>query len=56
MPWTPSSGPSRHTKKAKTPKAKKQWSAVANSMLEGGADEGTAIKAANGVVKKRKKK
>lgn len=56
MPWTPSSGPSRHTKKAKTPKAKAQWSAVANSMLGGGADEGTAIKAANGVVKKRKKK
>ena len=56
MPWTPSSGPARHTKKAKTPKAKKQWSAVANSMLEGGASEGTAIKAANGVIKKRSKK
>lgn len=55
MPWKPTDA-ARHTKKVKSPKAKKQWSAVANSMLGGGASEGTAIAAANGVIKKRKKK
>lgn len=56
MPWTPSSGPARHTKKAKTPKAKRQWASVANSMLDRGESEGAAVRAANGVVKKRTKK
>lgn len=55
MPWNPSDA-TRHTKKAKSAKAKRQWSHVSNNMLERGYDEGTAIKAANSVVKKRKKK
>lgn len=55
MPWNVKDATS-FTKKAKSPKAKSQWKHVANSMLGNGASEGTAIKAANGVVKKRKKK
>lgn len=55
MPWNVKDA-SSFTKKAKTPKAKRQWAHVSNSMLANGASEGTAIKAANGVVKKRKKK
>jgi uncharacterized protein YdaT len=51
-PWTEDSA-QRHTKKARTPKAKKQWSVVANSMLKRGASEGSAVRAANSVVKKR---
>jgi hypothetical protein len=56
MPWTPSSGPSRHTKKAKSPVAKRQWAHVANSMLERTGDEGAAVRAANAAVAKRKSK
>ena len=55
MPWTPKDA-KRHTKKADTPKAKEQWSAVANSMLASGKGEGAAVRAANAVVKRRKKK
>ena len=55
MPWKVKDA-SSFTKKAKTPKAKRQFAHVANSMLESGASEGAAIRAANGVVKKRKKK
>jgi hypothetical protein len=51
MPWGPE-GASRHTKKAKSAKSKRQWSHVANSMLARGASEGAAIRAASGVVKK----
>lgn len=55
MPWD-SRDASRHTHKAKSAKAKRQWRHVANGMLDRGYDEGTAIKAANSVVKRRKKK
>lgn len=55
MPWTAKDA-TRHTKKAKSAKAKRQFAHVANNMLERGYDEGTAIKAANSVVAKRKKK
>ena len=54
MPWTPSSGPARHTKKAKSPAAKKQWSTVANKVLADSGDEGKAVRIANAAVKKRK--
>lgn len=53
MPWKAKDA-ARFTKKAKTPKAKAQWEKVADSMLERGESEGAAIRAANGVVKKRK--
>lgn len=56
MPWT-SNDAKRFTKKAKGSGGKdysKQWSDVANSKLESGTDEGTAIKIANGVIKAKK--
>lgn len=43
---------SRFTKKAKTPKQKRQWQHVYDSELAKGASRATAVKAANGVVKK----
>lgn len=49
MPWTPKDA-KRHTKKAKSPKAKRQWSHVADSVLERGGSEGSAIRQANGVI------
>ncbi len=53
MPWTPKDASSK-TKKAKSPKAKRQWSGVANSVLKKTGDEARAIKSANAVVKRRK--
>jgi hypothetical protein len=50
MPWSPNDGPSRHTKKASTPKKKKQWSAVANSILARTGNEGRAVRGANAAV------
>lgn len=55
MPWTSRSAKS-HTKKAKSPKAKRQWSKVANSVLKATGSEARAIRAANASVKKRKKR
>lgn len=52
MPWTPKDA-SRFTKKAQSPKAKRQWRDVADSALARGASEASAIKQANGVVKRR---
>jgi uncharacterized protein YdaT len=54
MPWK-SKDAKRHTKKADTPKEKRQWSIVANAMLERGSSEGAAVRAANAAVKKRSK-
>lgn len=54
MPWKPKDA-ARHTKKAATPVAKRQWKDVANSMLKRGKSEGAAVRAANAVVKRRKK-
>jgi uncharacterized protein YdaT len=53
MPWTMGSA-RQHTKAAKSPKQKRQWAHVANSMLERGSSEGSAIRAANAVVKRGK--
>ena len=53
MPWTAKDA-SRKTKKAKSPKAKRQWSHVANSVLKRTGNEGLAIREANAVVKRRK--
>lgn len=55
MPWTPKDA--RHsTKKAKSPKAKRQWSAVANKVLAETGDDAKAKIIANGVIARRKKK
>ncbi len=56
MPWSPSDGPKRHTKKAKTPAQKRAWSSTANAVLKKTGDEGKAVRIANSVVKKGKKK
>jgi uncharacterized protein YdaT len=55
MPWQAKDA-SRHTKKAKSAIAKRQWGHVANSMLKSGKSEGAAVRAANAAVKKRRKK
>lgn len=51
MPWKPSDA-SRHTKKAKSAKGKRQWSHIANKLLASGKSEGQAIREANGVAKR----
>ena len=53
MPWTAKDA-SRKTKKAKSPKAKRQWAHVADKVLAKTGDEGRAIREANAVVKRRK--
>lgn len=55
MPWTMESA-GRHTKKAKSPATKKQWSSVANSVLEKTGDEGKAVRIANAAVAKHPSK
>jgi uncharacterized protein YdaT len=52
MPWTSADAPKK-TKKAKTPKQRRMWREIANSLLAHGASEGSAIRQANGVVKER---
>ena len=54
VPWTPSQA-SKHTKKAKSPRDKRQWRDIANSVLAKTGDDATAIRTANGVIKKRAK-
>jgi uncharacterized protein YdaT len=53
MPWTAADGPARHTKKAKSPAARKQWATVANKVLADSGDEGKAVRVANSAVAKR---
>ncbi len=55
MPWT-SADATRHTKKATSKIAKRQWSDVADGALKRGASEGSAIRQANAVVKRRKQR
>lgn len=54
MPWTPSDA-TRHTKKANTPKKKRQFAEVANSVLAKTGDEGRAVREANAVVGRKHK-
>lgn len=55
MPWTSRSAKG-HTKKARSPKAKKQWAKVANSVLRRTGNEGMAVRMANAVAKRRAKR
>lgn len=55
MPWVASDA-RKHTKKATSAAAMRQWSHVANAVLEKTGDEERAIKEANAVVARRKKK
>lgn len=51
MPWKPSEA-SEHTHRANTPKRRKMWRDVANSILKRTGDDARAIRGANSVVKK----
>lgn len=55
MPWS-SKDATAKTKKASGPKAKRQWRDVANAVLAKTGDEGRAVREANAVVKRRRKK
>jgi hypothetical protein len=55
MPWQPPDA-SKKTRKARSPKAKRVWAAVADAVLAKTNDEGRAIREANAVIKRRKKK
>lgn len=52
MPWSPADA-LRHTHKARSPAARRQWAHVSNSMLKGGTSEGAAVRAANSAVARR---
>lgn len=51
MPYGPSDA-KRFTKRAKSAKQQRQFAHVANSALQRGASEGSAIRQASGVVKR----
>ena len=55
MPWNARDA-KKHTRKAKSKKSQRQWAKVANSVLSRGGSEGSAVRQANAVVKKRKAK
>lgn len=55
MPWSAKDAKAK-TKKARSPKAKRQWAGVADSVLARTGDEGRAIREANAVIKRRGKK
>lgn len=51
MPFKPSNA-KRFTKKAKTPKLRRRFAKVANTILERSRDEGKAIRIANAAVRR----
>lgn len=55
MPWSPKDARGS-TKKATSPKLKRQWAAVANKTLAESGDDAKAKRIANGVIAKRKRK
>lgn len=55
MPWEPKDA-TRHTKRATSAKKKRQWAHVADKALERGSSEGSAIRQANAVVARNKRK
>ncbi len=55
MPWTAKDA-SGKTKKAKSPAEKRKWSATANAVLKKTGDDASAVRIANSVVKKGKRK
>ena len=54
-PWSAGDA-KRHTKKANTPKKKRQFAHVANKVLEQTGDEGAAVRAANAAVARNRKR
>jgi len=55
VPWLPGDA-SAKTHKADTPKKKRQWAHVADSALSRTGDEGLAVREANSVIDKAKKR
>jgi hypothetical protein len=55
MPWKPKDA-RKKTHRAKTKKQQRQWARVSSTMLERGASEGVAVRAANGVIRRGSKK
>lgn len=55
MPWSPKDAP-KFTRKAKSPKAKRQFAEVANKVLKETGDDGKAVRIANAAVAKRKRR
>ena len=51
MPWTPKDAAGK-TKKANSPKKRRQWSKIANKLLKSGVPEGKAIQEASGTIKR----
>ena len=55
MPWTPKEAV-KHNRSVKSSKRKRQWSKVANAILEKTGDDARAIRGANSAVKKAKRR
>lgn len=55
MPWKDADADGK-TKKADTPKKRRMWANIANTLLADGASEAQAIREANGVIAKQSKK
>lgn len=55
MPWT-ARDVSKHNKSVKSPKRRRQWRDVANSILKRTGSDSRAIRGANSVVKKSQAK
>ena len=55
LPWTAKDAATK-TKKAKSPKRKRQWAAVADAVLAKTGDEGRAVREANAAVKRAVRK
>jgi len=55
MPWKPTDA-TGHDKGANTPKRRRQWADIANSLYRKGVPEGQAVREANGVLKREGKK
>lgn len=51
MPWTANDA-KRHTHLASSPRLQRMWSDVANSALKRTGDDATAIREANGVIRR----
>lgn len=55
MPWTAKDA-KRHTKKATSPKKQRQWAHISDDVLARGGSEASAIRQANAVVARNKRK